>query len=328
MASGLEKLRTSRGISAPEPYLLEDLERDVLMTSEGLKTGYASLDQTIRIPQGAITLVAGRPGHGKTTLLLNLLVNMLRQESLRDQAFCFFSYEESKTALAVKLIMLMAGRVLNKDFNYNAHLNYLQEKRGTDRAIDEAIACYQEAASSGRLILSDERLCAEDLASSIGAAGKQRETGAVFVDYIQKIPVRQAASQRYLDIQKASGIILDQAVWSGIPIILGAQLRRPEKREDIAKAIRLDNLRESGDLEQDANLVIGIQNATRDQADIEELEDPRPLKEKLRSAGAELIVTILKNRNGQQDQKAKLVFDKPVLKIKALDWSDSDQDGF
>jgi DNA primase len=76
---GLQDLRAIRGFDVPEPYLLADFEREINKTPDGLLTGYAKLDSFLRIPRGAVSILAGRPGHGKTTMQLNLLLNFLRQ---------------------------------------------------------------------------------------------------------------------------------------------------------------------------------------------------------------------------------------------------------
>jgi KaiC/GvpD/RAD55 family RecA-like ATPase len=63
----------------------------------------------MRIPQGALSIVSGRPGHGKTSLLLNLLLSLLSQYP--DQRFYLFSYEEARTWLALKLVIILAGEI-------------------------------------------------------------------------------------------------------------------------------------------------------------------------------------------------------------------------
>ena len=68
------------------------------------------------------------------------------------------------------------------------------------------------------------------------------------IDYIQRIPI-PSQSQRYLDIKMISSLLLEQAVSQDIPIILGAQLNRGTEGG-------LSSLREGGDIEQDANLVL------------------------------------------------------------------------
>ena len=70
----MKRSRPNRVRVVTEPYTLGRLHEDMLQTPEALKTGYGSLDRLIGIPQGAITIVAARPSHGKTAFLMNLLL--------------------------------------------------------------------------------------------------------------------------------------------------------------------------------------------------------------------------------------------------------------
>lgn len=305
LSQGLQALRSSRGAVAPEPYLLEDLEKDISTMSAGLSTGYESLDKMLKIPAGALSIVAGRPGHGKTSLQLNLLLNMAR--AYKDKSFYFFSYEEAARPLAIKLIMILAGRVLSNRFNLEAYTGYLKDKdkRGTDLAIDKAISEYQELTASGRLWLLDSRLSAEDLASTIAYLARRAEVGAIFVDYIQKVPLqRPQQGQRYLEVKRVSELLLEQAVSQDISIILGAQLGRAAGSDS---KVRLDNLRESGDIEQDANLVLGLYNEAVDKAEAED----QPVQAK----AVDLLLTVLKNRQGAAGLSSGLTFERPTLRI-------------
>lgn len=303
---GLQRLRTARGVTVPEPYLVEDLEADILTTSDGLRTGYEGLDNILKIPQGAITIVAGRPGHGKTTMLLNLLVNQL--SLYPDRAFYLFSFEEARKFLALKLIMLMAGEMLSQDFNLEAYLHYFKEGRGKRPAIDKAISTYQQLTESGRLLISDSMPAAEDLAATIGWLASRGKVGAVYVDYIQKIPLQQPLQQRYIEIKRVSELLLRQAVQQDIPIILGAQLGRATGQKS---KVSLDNLRESGDIEQDSSLVLGLFNQS--------VEDAEEQQQPVKAREVELKVTILKQRGGVAGATRTLKFDRPVLKIKDKD---------
>jgi replicative DNA helicase len=301
LRQGLEGLQQSRGAVPPEPYVLPDVIADLQRTSQGLITGWQSLDRLIHIPSGAITLFAGRPGHGKTTVLLNLLVNLL--ERYPDRAFYLYSYEEARAILALKIIMLLAGKVLHHEFNQEAYLGYLKGLRGTDAAIERAKERFEEYTQSGRLWLQDRRLAAEDLAASI--ASLRGQAGAVLVDYIQKVPLTRPASQRYLEVKEASALLLEQAVQTNIPIIVGAQLGRAQ---GTGQKVRLDNLREAGDLEQDAALVVGIYNTSVERVEDEGREDPEPV--------VDLELSILKQRGGVAGRKATLAFERPTLRLR------------
>lgn len=306
LSKALKDIRGSRGVEAPEPYLVEDLIGDLLSTPLALTTGYKRLDEMARIPVGAITIIAGRPGHGKTTFQLNLLVNMLR--AYPERKFYFFSYEEARKVIATKLLMILAGVELSSLTNYGAYLNYFQERRGSNKKIEEAVKEYEQLTTSGRLLLSDKAYPAEDLAQVISLLARGGETGAVIVDYIQKIPLlRPSQSQRYLDIKLVSGLLLEQAVTQDIPLITGAQLNRASA----GGAPKLQDLRESGDIEQDANLVLGLYNKTVD--DIEEDGSKPGLKA---DPQVDLQVSVLKNRGGVAGRACTLLFNGPILTIK------------
>lgn len=310
MASSLKAIRDGSGeLSLPAPYPAEKMVEELLQTPSGLKTGYAKLDELMAIPPGGITIVAGRPGHGKTTMQLNLLVNMLKSTS---KSFYLFSYEEAKKFLALKIILILAEQTLHKKQNQEAYIHYLREKRASkpEEAIEEAILRYQTWVAEGRLILSDEPLTGDRLAKTIGRIAQAGNVGAVFVDYIQRIPwSREGKRQlaRYEEIKAVSAILLEQAVATDIPIILGAQLGRGQGQSD-KKKIRLDNLRESGDIENDANTVIGIFNESVAQMEEDGQEVDSPV--------VPLEVHILKRRGGQAGKKVVLQFDRPILKIK------------
>ena len=302
----LRDMRITRGLEAPEPYLLEDFTEDIISTPEALSTGWPSLDKLAKIPAGALTIIAGRPGQGKTTFQLNLLSNLLNLYP--EKKFYYFSYEEAKKAIALKLIMIRAGAVLQAESNYGAYVHYMKNRRASQKAsdsrIERALREYEEMTSTGRLLVADNMYQAEDLATVISLLAKKEDTGAVLVDYIQRIPIRSQA-QRYLDIKLISSKLLEQAVRLDIPIILGAQLGRSQ---DGSKP-RLDNMRESGDIEQDANLVLGLYTP-----DIEAMEKSENGFSKAQKV--DMQISILKNRGGASGRNITLTFNRPVLQIK------------
>ncbi len=72
--------------------------------------------------------------------------------------------------------------------------------------------------------------------------------------------------------------------------------------------MKLDNLREAGDLEQDANLVLGLHNQA--------MEEAQDKQTQLTSRKVDLTITPLKNRNGIVNKTVTLEFDRPLLQIK------------
>jgi replicative DNA helicase len=150
---------------------------------------------------------------------------------------------------------------------------------------------------------------AEDLVAVIDSLARVEDTGAVIIDYIQKIPLlRPSLGQRYLDIKLVSSLLLDQAVQLDIPIILGAQLGRGDKSS--GSKVKLDNLRESGDIEQDANLVLGLYTKAVEDIEKEDYQDNA-----VRDPEVDMELTVLKNRAGVAGKSLTLSFDRPVYRI-------------
>ena len=304
-----------------KPYLWEDLVRDLGESREGLKTGFESLDQHIRIPPGAITIIAGRTTEGKTSFLLNLLVNMLRSG---DKKFYFFSYDEPIKDIAVKIIMIMAGEILSsariKNLEgYRTYLKQLNGKkrgRGNNRQIDKAVEDYRRYIFKERLVIFDCHYDNVRLANYISSLTGNELTGAVFLDCIQKINFNEAAKyqQRYVEIKRISESLLEKIKRYEVPLIMAAQANidnlqfqrgKPAKTSLANKTpIRLDSIRESADIGQDASLVLGLS-----------LGAPKENQSKTAEDGLMLEVTVLKNRNGRSGRTFSLPFNGPVFKI-------------
>lgn len=289
------------------PYIGGQLIEDLANTKPGLETGYKKLDSVLSIPQEAITIIGGRPSHGKTSFLFNLFLNMIRAYS--DKAFFFFSYEETRKQIAVKLINILGQHCINEKQNIVQIENYLRghgsQERGKANKIDAAYNQYNLFASNQRLFIIDEPFKVNTLTQVIGELRQKYDIGAVFIDYIQKIRGAERYGTRQLEIQDISGRLLDAAKHNSIPIIMGAQLGRANgTKNDI---LRLDNLREAGDIEQDANTALLLWNQSMQEAD----EKGQPLRD--RKVNLELHVR--KNRNGEIGGVVKLEFDRPLLTI-------------
>ena len=305
-------------------YPLEQAKEDIIKRPPGLDTGYEQIDKYVSIPNGAITLVAGRPSHGKTTFLLNLYLNMI--EKYPDKQFYFFSYEESKTALFIKIINILAGVIVNKDLKYKntSQLEYYI-KRGANSVPDVNIAMkkYENYVNNGRLWLIDNPLDANVLSGAINNAYHRGNVGAVFIDYAQRIKYNAKFDNERVKIARISEILRETASNLDIPLIVGAQLNR----ENAKQKPQLDNLKEAGNLEEDANIVFGLYN-WKTAIDKEKVEDDnfqgnsrKRLKNcnggdvKINEREIDFEVHILKNRNGSINETALLTFDAPILKI-------------
>lgn len=283
------------------PYTLANLEADVIKTKEGLLTGYYKLDEIVRIPNEAVTLVAGRPSHGKTTFMENIFLNMIWEYP--ELRFYFFSYEETRQQIAIKIINILSGYTLHQTQNINWIQGYIKNKKNNNDALEKGKQLYNDLAISGRLNIVGEQYHVKTLQDIITKIKSQGPIGAVFIDYIQKIK-NDRFGTRQQEIQDTSSNILETAKTLSIPIVLGAQLSRDKDSKD---KVRLENLRECGDLEQDAQVVLGLFNPAMEKAH----ETNSPVRETV----VPITVTPLKNRNGIANVDIQLSFDRPILTI-------------
>lgn len=297
-------MRIDAGIARKEPYGLDTLMTDITKTPEGLITGYDELDDIIRIPQEAITIIAGRPSHGKTTFLLNLFLNMIKEYD--NKSFFFFSYEESKRQLGLKVLNILGQETIDEKFNLINLENYLRGNNTSNIKIEGAKKEFDELTKDKRLWIFDESLNVNELRNILIALNGEYDIGAVFIDYIQKVKIKEKFGTRQIEIQKISEVILETAKSLSLPVIMGAQLGRDKDHKD---KIRLDNLREAGDIEQDANLVIGIHNKA--------METAQDSGEELTPGEIDIKLTILKNKNGIVNKSIVLGFDRPIFTIKS-----------
>jgi DNA primase catalytic core len=304
----LQNIKAGTVSKVIKPYTLTDLENDLESTVEGLKTGYKKLDDLLMIPQEAITIVAGRPSHGKTTFLLNLYMNMINLYP--KKTFLFFSYEETRKQLSLKILNILSEHLVNPKQNLHQIENYVKFKNKDTYQIEKGKMKLKELTESSRLWVIDEPFYVNQLVNQIAYLKERYDVGAVFIDYIQKIKINGKFPTRQIELQKISETILEAAKSLTLPIILGAQLGRDKESKN---KIRLDNLREAGDIENDANLVIAINN--------EAMEKAQSQNEKLTERTVKLMLHILKNRNGAVNEEVELVFDRPLLKIKEENYS-------
>lgn len=298
-------VQLDEGIALPSLYTYNDLLKDLAQTRAGLKTGYPSIDETVEIPQGAITLIAGRPSHGKTITQLNLLMKMIKEYP--TLTFYFFSYEETKSQILLKILNILAEDVVSESHNLSNIEGYIRGGHKGRSKLDAAVTELQALTESGRLVVSDYSYFVDDLSLIITKLKKKlgERLGAVFVDYIQKVKIKYKYPTRQLELQKISSEILETAKSCNLPIILGAQLGRGGTKKEV---LRLDNLREAGDIENDSKLVIGIWNQSKDES------EGKDSTYKGRIVDLELVV--LKNRNGSSNQSILLDFDKPLSTLR------------
>ncbi|NJL06763.1 MAG: AAA family ATPase [Chloroflexaceae bacterium] len=294
-------LRSGEAPDVPSRYDAGQWIADLAATPEGLPVFW---NGQYRIPAGGITIVAAPTGAGKTTTMLNLLAHWLETTS---GTYLFSSYEERKPALILKLLMVLAGVVIDEATNTNAYLAYtIGTYQGEPiPAIDAALDKLAGWLEDGRLIVTDTSYTPSQLSGLIDAlAARQRLTGCI-VDYMQKVPPDTGRGNvRYLDVQSVSGAMLEIATRHDLPMVIGSQLNDQGRT------------REGSDIEFDASLVLKMELKDMDvkREGGEKVETPLPPQR------CELTVVVTKNRQGWRGRDV-LWFNMPARKLSEKDYN-------
>ena len=211
----------------------------------GIPTGYKKLDTLTSGLQGSdLIILAARPGMGKTAFSLNLARNIAVDAGV---PVVFFSLEMSKEQLSMRLLCSEAridSSSVRSGFFSDDDWNKL-----TDAA---------DILSEAPIFLDDSsELTSLDVKTKARRLKMEKNIGLIVIDYLQLMKARVTSDRRDLEISEMSRSLKSLAKELNIPIIALSQLnRRLEERSD--KRPQLSDLRESGALEQDADIVMFI----------------------------------------------------------------------
>src|SRR3954465_1375173 len=208
----------------------------------GVPTGFTDLDEmTSGLQPGDLVIVAARPSMGKTSLVLNMAQHV---GTKTDMTVGIFSLEMSKEQLFLRMLTGEAridAHQLRGGFLGERDWGRLSQAIGV---LSEAKIFIDDTASIGML---EMRAKCRRLASEHGL-------NLVIVDYIQLMQGRGRFENRTLELASISRSLKGLAKELGVPVVVLSQLSRgPESRSDHRP--QLSDLRESGALEQDADLV-------------------------------------------------------------------------
>jgi replicative DNA helicase len=258
----------------------------------GLPTGFVDLDEkTSGLQKGDLVIVAARPAMGKTSFCLNVAQNA----SLRSgETIGLFSLEMSKEQLVL--------RMLCADARVDAHrlrTGKLQEK---DWA---RLAKAYAALSDSRIYIDDSAMVTPlEMRAKCRRLKAEHGLGLIIVDYLQLVTGSGRIENRQQEISSISRSLKGLAKELAVPVIALSQLSRaPEARTD--KRPQLSDLRESGAIEQDADIVMFIYREEEYKA----TDENRGI--------AELIIG--KQRNGPTGM-VKLAFIKEFTRFENIAW--------
>ena len=214
-------------------------------TTKLIKTGYANIDKfSGGLTRGEITIIGGRPGHGKTTVMVNMLANVLEQ----GYKAIFFSRELPNSELVKKIVCLESQQLSYGEVRKNI---FSEESL---KFFNSALTIIRKKYSSDKFLMFDN---VRDFAASSGEV-KKFKPDIIFDDYIQLIACDGRQDQRRLQIEQLVNDYKWLAKETNAVVVLASQLNRMIERAGIrGKALlpQLSDLAESGAIEQVAENV-------------------------------------------------------------------------
>ncbi|MEG2570717.1 MAG: replicative DNA helicase [Clostridia bacterium] len=211
----------------------------------GMPSGFAGIDMFLSgFNNSDLILLAARPGMGKTSAALNFAVNAAKES---DKAIVIFSLEMSNEQLALRLISseslvdskkLRTGMLNEDEWVSVAHASGMLSQ--TKLYLDD---------TSGITVPEMKAKCRR-----LGA-----ELGMIVIDYIQLMQTGKRSENRVQEVSEISRSLKIMAKELDVPVLCLSQLSRgPEQRTGNDRRPRLADLRESGAIEQDADIVMFI----------------------------------------------------------------------
>ena len=257
-------------------------------TVTGIPTGYAALDRvTLGFKEGQLIILAARPSVGKSAFALNVALNSCRK---RDVSIAFFSLEMSIEELMIRLYGLQSHISLSdiqKGNLTDAQLILL----GNARQNLSRYRIYFDESNSTKIY---------DIRSKCRQLAQRGELDLVIIDYLQLITTDLKGKSRQEEVAQISRELKVLAKELKVPVIALSQLsRNVETRED--KKPVLSDLRESGSIEQDADIVMFLYNPDDKKSAKPELEVVETAKNELDTAERNVQLIVAKNRQGALD---------------------------
>jgi replicative DNA helicase len=245
--------RKDQGLLEIKPVLARVFEKIDHLHSQknpsdvtGVPTGYTKLDEmTSGLQGGDLIIVAGRPSMGKTALALNIAEHVAVENGL---PVAIFSMEMSASQLATRML----GSIARVD-QHKMRTGRINDKEWSD--LTDAMAKLHETPiyidESGALTALEVRARARRLKREYS------KLGLVMIDYLQLMAASSQGENRATEISEISRSLKAMAKELDCPVIALSQLnraleQRPNKRPQMA------DLRESGAIEQDADIILAI----------------------------------------------------------------------
>ncbi len=258
----------------------------------GISSGFKELDaMTYGFQKAEMIILAARPSMGKTSLALNIAESAALPRRGEPAATLVFSLEMSAAQLGMRMLC-SRGRV---------NMKKLREgfvRPGGDEYKDLVTAA-DELSKSPIFIDDSSQLTIMELRAKTRRLAARHPLGFIIVDYLQLLSATDPKTPREQQVAEISRGLKALAKELDVPVLVLSQLNRAAEKEN--RAPKLSDLRESGSIEQDADVVLMLAR-------------PRDADEKFQVAADSADLIVAKQRNGPVGE-LKLTFLRDITRF-------------
>ena len=217
----------------------------------GVPTGFKKLDAKLAgLSPSNLVIIAARPGIGKTTFALNIASHLCLEEK---KTVGFFSLEMSKEELVDRLLVMEAGIDSWK----------LKTGRLNDEEMTRLTQAYGRLADASLFIDDTPGLSITEMRTKARKLQMEKKLDLIIMDYLQLATPGRRAESRVIEVSYISQGLKNLARELQVPVIALSQLSRSVEQRGEKKP-QLSDLRDSGAIEQDADIVMFIYRVDED----------------------------------------------------------------
>jgi len=271
-----------KSMKQPTREAIEVMNKMMMKKGEltGVSSGFKDLDTfTFGFQKSEMIILAARPSMGKTSFALNIAENAAMPKKGKGVAVLVFSLEMSAAQLAIRMLCSRA-RVSMKLLRDGLLSRNGEEQQRILQAADEYSKAPLFIDDSSHLTIMELRAKARRLTARLGDQGG---LGLIMVDYLQLLAPTDPQVPREQQVSEISRGLKGLAKELSVPVIVLSQLNRASEKE--SRTPRLSDLRESGSIEQDADVVLMLAR-------------PKDADEKFQVAADSAELIVAKQRNG------------------------------
>ena len=229
----------------------DDLKRESMMS--GVPTGFTELDQiTQGLQPGSLNIIAARPSVGKTSFAMNIVANIAMNPNIHKPALVF-SLEMPTEQILMRLLSTFGRVSMNKlkagEVQNHQWMDMVRKIKLLAEQVDGENRDKLYIDDSGDITPLELRARARKLAMENGGLS------VIMIDYVQLMRSQTKAANRTLEIGEISRSLTMLAKELNVPILALAQLNREVDNRKDHRPLNSD-LRESGSLEQDADMIM------------------------------------------------------------------------